>query len=873
MLPGALVGAVRQYKEDTDSVAAWLASSAKLCGYQSSLSDTNQALNVNSDQKGRLKGKSRKEAKNNAAEARTNTDIKYTVAIADFVPMAECIFASKKPLVHIPGSFVTVLRRVIRLRSSFGSRLTKLGIDRSAEADSSHEYFVGILQRVEEVLEPKFPVTQRQKVSQKSKQDISKGFDLLRVFEPSQQFQNAPAIERPQRTQEDRTVYIAETRDAFEDALTMWHLLMSDVDELRTQIRWAWQGYLDNDFDITAAAIATDVGIHMAQDLVDQSSELFQKHGGIHEIAQKHFEQTAIEQGFTQEDVAAFNNNYNKDKSLYTLYDKTFCQAIDLVEPLLPMNAYSASFSPADVLRKVDPLNEAQVMTMRFWLEAVLFTRDRVTFSVTDEYLHSILEANDTNKVSFHLAFANQIRLDIHQMFDGNCGKGFQTLQTHIDDMIDQINTFLETLPKWGTPKCPHSLQKHIESCKVSFEAIMQDDGLQAIRYRQEVRSIGAGPIESHMALRLSPVHAGVVLFHARADMFRVAFLAIKNTGVLTSTSHLYHAVQQMGLVEQTWPDIETFESCFDPSDFFLAGKPKSPDDFYKRLLLQLGAPVSMLHGKKRPKSSGNTTTFKFSVHGMQEGALVSLTYDRTHQDLDDIVSVSLYKESVSGEGTTVFGPLSVEDRKQAKKLATQPKSKAPGRSPIQSPELLLRSFTLALAAEARELAFPYFRMYNTSVRVLTKVEGRAQPFLEDKRRAIPEDETVSSTVLRIFENLSVGKDDRPLHEAVPVIKKLVSGRRASIASSKIANIPKFPRSVPELHAWTKAPLGLTPFKRKGAWLDLNISGLVRSAEGTREADEDATIARYNEMMGHSPDQTQTPDGTYQTVPVYFDTE
>jgi hypothetical protein len=74
------------------------------------------------------------------------------------------------------------------------------------------------------------------------------------------------------------------------------------------------------------------------------------------------------------------------------------------------------------------------------------------------------------------------------------------------------------------------------------------------------------------MALRLSPVHVGISLFHARTDKFRVAFLAIKTTGVMTSMSHLYNAVQQIGLVEQTWSDIETFKYCFEPGDFFLAG-------------------------------------------------------------------------------------------------------------------------------------------------------------------------------------------------------------------------------------------------------------------------------------------------------------
>jgi hypothetical protein len=168
--------------------------------------------------------KARKEAKSNAAAARTSTDIKYTVAITSFVPMAERI---------------------------------------------------------------------------------------------------APDINRPQKVQEDKSIHITEVHDTF-DMLTMWHLLMSDVNKTRIQVRWARKRCLDSDFDLTSTAVATDVEIHIAQDLTNQSSELFQKHDRILEIAKIHFKQAATEQDFTQE-VAAFNTNCDKKPNLYMLYNKTLC--------------------------------------------------------------------------------------------------------------------------------------------------------------------------------------------------------------------------------------------------------------------------------------------------------------------------------------------------------------------------------------------------------------------------------------------------------------------------------------------------------------------------------------------------------------------
>lgn len=58
MLDASLSSAYSQYKEDTDSVAAWLTSTARKCGFQPE--QLSSAANAGP---GRLKGKARKDAK------------------------------------------------------------------------------------------------------------------------------------------------------------------------------------------------------------------------------------------------------------------------------------------------------------------------------------------------------------------------------------------------------------------------------------------------------------------------------------------------------------------------------------------------------------------------------------------------------------------------------------------------------------------------------------------------------------------------------------------------------------------------------------------------------------------------------------------
>ncbi|KAJ0128328.1 Inversin [Fusarium oxysporum f. sp. albedinis] len=63
MLPIPLLGTYQQYKADTNSVAAWPASTAKACGCPADLLTSNMKQTSQQKVAGRLKGKARKDAK------------------------------------------------------------------------------------------------------------------------------------------------------------------------------------------------------------------------------------------------------------------------------------------------------------------------------------------------------------------------------------------------------------------------------------------------------------------------------------------------------------------------------------------------------------------------------------------------------------------------------------------------------------------------------------------------------------------------------------------------------------------------------------------------------------------------------------------
>ncbi|KAK7570564.1 hypothetical protein V3481_019416 [Fusarium oxysporum f. sp. vasinfectum] len=180
MLPSSLFSIYQQYKEDTDSVASWLASTAKACGYPS---DLLTPTGIQTKGTGRLKGKARRDAKkqNTYVPTPLHTIPKYVIAVKDFIPLAEFIFASK-PLISVPPSFAETLDRVIYVRAKFGAQLIDHGMKPSTKSDATHSFFVGILEKVRDVLRPRMPAGTK---SFQSFEDLGNRFSGLQCVHQS----------------------------------------------------------------------------------------------------------------------------------------------------------------------------------------------------------------------------------------------------------------------------------------------------------------------------------------------------------------------------------------------------------------------------------------------------------------------------------------------------------------------------------------------------------------------------------------------------------------------------------------------------------------------------------------------------------------
>ena len=289
MLPNFLHSSLKTYKEDTNTIACWLAVKAKQCGYPSDLLDnTGEPSSVTSSNQtaqpsGRLKGNARKKAKAAAKNvpdvSKDHTDVPvYIIKIREFVGLAEWIVGFKKPVVSVPRNLVVALDRAIALRKRHNdwSREGKgldCTTDRANDADESHSYFLGILEQTREILKPRMPSDVNDEFLSKPSGDTKKqsideiknSFANLDVQEPTQAFIDAPdVVPESKATSEPR--YEAEILRSIEELYLATHCLFQDVRNIRSFLRLLWSNYLEG-LDIVAVSLTTNTAIDFVRNL------------------------------------------------------------------------------------------------------------------------------------------------------------------------------------------------------------------------------------------------------------------------------------------------------------------------------------------------------------------------------------------------------------------------------------------------------------------------------------------------------------------------------------------------------------------------------------------------------------------------------
>ncbi|KAI8717223.1 hypothetical protein NCS52_00797500 [Fusarium sp. LHS14.1] len=319
MPPDPLVSIYQQYKQGTDFVASWLASTAKSCGY--STSDTAPSASNPGQEKTNDKSKGKRPAK--------ETTFKTVVAIKDFVPMAK-IISSHKPSIKVSQFFLKTLDMVIEMRSGFGKHLDANGVARDHLSDQSHCHFVDVLREVQKILQPCCSSPDETTSPDPLVHEIINPFDRLELFEPSQKFLSTPAIPKSELSI-DQNQYEAEILSSRDDAIAAFRLLVKDLDLIKKSVGSIWLAQVDDRLDLASCAVATNTAIDFARSLIAQVEPDLQEYGGARGVCRSMFEAFKQSGKCTEEYLIEYRNLWARENCYATGF-LVYFDPLDMIE-------------------------------------------------------------------------------------------------------------------------------------------------------------------------------------------------------------------------------------------------------------------------------------------------------------------------------------------------------------------------------------------------------------------------------------------------------------------------------------------------------------------------------------------------------------
>lgn len=684
MLPPQLLGTYRQYKQDTDSVASWLASTAIARGYPADLLATAPKTS------GRLKGKARTKARSGgASNPKPANEKRHIIAIKDFVPLANFIAGRRVP---VPGVFSTTIDRLIALRSGFGDKLGETGAKPDPESDQKHGYFVGILEAVRKALRPRMvpttaavgldAVTEASKdTSSDPAQDLGGRFAALTVDEPSESFldnsRNA-SHERPKPAQDDAASYEAEQPTSLEDIFFAFETLMKDLHPIRARIRLIWSRHSDGDFDLAAAAVATNTAVSLARGLIEEMEPIIAKYeAGFKGLLRICFASACMSKGMTTAQLWSDGVVTDRQDANYDCYDaanryyfiplRTFEK---LLHELIPNSflvmgdgrngEYDDATSSWASLTNQQKCEQDRIILAQHVTDLLAVALRAPKFEFEDEFLRGMRILKKELKVSFPLIFAAQVFLDIHHELGAPAARRvFATMTEEVRTMDESLAGHLELHQDIKHRHWTPEWDKGLHDLRRSIALNAKDPAHQAKvkLFKEAGQNILPPNKEKNRIWILSPVLSGLYLLTVRVQVYH---LGLKFANTWQSIMHCAHLYNLLDGLEGTWVDMNMAIFLLGESNLWVGeGRPKTIDDCFEKFYLQNGNTAAAF---ARNRQGNRTAASRARVRMIEPTVPVSTIFAKaqigigteivwTSELIEDIVGRSTYTEKATLDG------------------------------------------------------------------------------------------------------------------------------------------------------------------------------------------------------------------------------
>ncbi|KAK8087729.1 hypothetical protein PG997_002690 [Apiospora hydei] len=733
-LPDWLRSKYYQYKNDTSIIASWIANTAMSLGYEDAkpngASSSTSSSRAPASSSGRPKGKGRKgggkgrtvkqapsipsaaeilaaaeemgrkaeaerappPSSSRSTNAKSNNAPSYVLQIKEFIPMAQHIVkADADPAIEVPSSLSAALSRVIWARKAFAKQM-------GSRADRKHSYFVQVLERVQDALKPllsgsdglamsdvKKSVEEDVEMKPKARSSI---FDFLEVYEPSEEFLNAPDVVLPER--HDAT-YQVEELDEGEEAIFAYMALLADLAKLRAEVNTLWDRYSAKELDLAAVSVATNAAMEFARNIEDDIAPLLKKAGGPELVAQN--VHLALCEALGRPFLA---KKHPKDDFNYDAYDVghdwTFFNAALFTRTHWQGNApkslsqYNGMWGWYDERREFVPkTNKAKWLQQKNAMAE--FLSDNLP--VEDELIRGMRRIRETQVTPVSYAFAVQLYLDILENQRLSAG-GVDRAFTEMKETIVRIKRSLSTIPA--------SSKARQRALRVVM--LWEQDPIHQARTMLHKEELLERPKNKAWTfLRHHPMYCGLWVHYMRTRFHAEGNVYSAVPGAVMAVGQLYHAIrQEKGLPDYLrWEDMETFRQMQGNSTFFVGDPPTSPEGYIKNFMLTMGMSTTNWAPNKRTNkvdlSQATRRNMKFKGW---TSLLMQERYRENRPMSTEVVTDILQK---------------AKDRNETPG-SKNGKGKAANGTHDVSPTDLVRQLADQIHAEIPELTFDYFALH-----------------------------------------------------------------------------------------------------------------------------------------------------------------
>ncbi|TQV90717.1 hypothetical protein IF1G_10669 [Cordyceps javanica] len=750
MLPDVLYSAYLGYKRDTDSIASWLAATAKTAGF-----DTEELSTPPSQAKisgGRPKGKARKEAKQDPSRPTAVPPTKHVIRIRDFTVLAHFI---REKAIHVPLSFQATLDRAIVARAGFGAKLKEHGSVVDPNIDTKHESFVDVLRNVRDILESLMPPRPDDKPSKDD--TLQNRFAGLAIHEPSEAFLSAPDIQRPTKPEADPVNYASEAPVSFEETIYELLMLIDDMNTARASIRSIWKNFRDGYLDLVPAAITTNTAIELLRSMIEDVLPSVEKHDGLQRCLEKCYMVKCMVKGFSLDDLKTADPKDNFNYDTYDIANESFLTAWRLIEafqdaippgeiPQYRDGIFGTFDTNSDRTKKsgLSKFHDDRALLTPFFTDLTTVVLGVPNWPVHDAFLRGIKEMTRTGRIPFYMVFAAQVFLDVTYTLGPDVEQGWHRFGRHTNFIANDLKLYFNYHANLKIETWPSANDQMIKELRNGILWLGKDPLLQ---FREQVSSqqgVRTSSDNRYRIFRMSPVLCGLVLYQCMFN-YREAGMAVAGAwGSIQYAGHLYNALQCSGLLSHRWDDMDIAQSILGPESFFVGGKtPRTLIDQFKKYCLQMGVSAAALSKKGRKERA---LASKAGPRGLKVNAAVSTMFkDRyrndsdvviTAEDLYRITQMSAFEMGIDHEtGDPVMEQIDDEQKlKEKKRLRHQMESRPQRANSTDLPYIsfgqLTRQLANALQAETLEFSFPYMAMHRWCWRLFCAVRETCDPQL-----------------------------------------------------------------------------------------------------------------------------------------------